>query len=299
MVAQRTAKRLLLGRELDYMIGEAGVTHEQVASILETRRPRIANLIDGTATITVGDLKLLATKLGFTDPDYHEVLADLRRDNHKRGFWTSGHWRAYYQDFRLMVDLEKFADLLRAVAVEIMPGLLQCESYIRALHGDEYMTAEQLARAGAPPGSVTIEDVVKARLERQRTLLGSDAPEYRVVMSESCLRREYGDAEVMLEQCKHLLAMSQRHNVSVQVVPFTVQPRTVRLTHPCVLVRVPSPGIAGPLELVYVEGESEFRYIDDNDAVKAHEAAWARLTAAALDPEDTFKFIETIMKLYH
>nr|WP_249028321.1 Scr1 family TA system antitoxin-like transcriptional regulator [Saccharopolyspora spinosa] len=41
------------------------------------------------------------------------------------------------------------------------------------------------------------------------------------------------------------------------------------------------------MELAYVEGENEIRYLDDKKALKAHEAAWARLAKSAL------AFVET------
>lgn len=298
MAAQRTAKRLLLGREIAHMIRVSGKSLDDVARILATKRPRIAELMDGTRTITVGDLKLLATELGFTDPAYLEALEALRKHSGTRQFWTSGHLRAYHEDFRLMVDLEREADLLRTIGSELMPGLLQCESYIWALNDTEYPRADRLEAAGVPAGSITLEEIVKARMERQRMLVSDDAPEYRAVLSESCLRREYGGREVMREQCEHLLKMAQRLNVSLQVVPFTVQPRGAIMSNPSVMVRVPSPGQAGALELVYVEGSSEFRYIDDKKALNTHERDWASLSMTALDPDDSCTMIETIMKTY-
>jgi hypothetical protein len=299
MAAQRTAKRLLLGREIAHMIRASDKTLDDAAKILATVRPRVAELMEGTRTITKGDLKMLAEELGFDEPSYLKALEALRVDSGKRQFWTSGHLRAYHEDFRLMVDLERESDLLRTIGIELVPGLLQCESYIWALNNTVYPSADQLEIAGLPAGSLTLEEVVTARLERQRILDGGGAPEYRAVLSESCLRREYGGHEVMHDQCEHLLNMAQRHNISLQVVPFTVQPRGGIMSNPFVMVRVPSPGMAGELQLVYIEGSSEFRYIDDKKALTIHERDWASLTMTALDPEDSIRLIETIMKTYH
>jgi plasmid maintenance system antidote protein VapI len=292
MVAQRTAKRLLLGREIAYMIREAGVNHQQAADLIEVPRTRIGGLIEGTATIRPGDLEMLAKGLGFTSADYLASLRDLRRDNHKRGFWNSDHRRAYAEDFRLMVDLERHADLLQVVQVEMMPGLLQCESYVRALHSDEYVVAPSAQT------DVTTEDYVKARLARQEVLLADRAPEYRVVMSESCLRREYGTRDVMREQADHLIKMSKSPGVMIQVIPFKIRPRRVEILQTSVVLRVQSPGVAGPLEMVYVESDGEVRYIDDNAAVSAHNNAWTRLSVAALNPEDTRTYIELVAATY-
>jgi predicted XRE-type DNA-binding protein len=136
MATVRTAKKLLLGKEIEHMITAAGKTQEEAAELIETSQSRINGLIDGKGNISVGDLERLANKLGFTDPGYQAALLELRRENYKRGFWSTGYRRAYREEIRLLVDLEMHADQIRSVAVEVIHGLAQCESYIRAVYAD-------------------------------------------------------------------------------------------------------------------------------------------------------------------
>ncbi|MDI2032294.1 DUF5753 domain-containing protein [Saccharopolyspora sp. TS4A08] len=252
--------------------------------LIETSQSRIALLVNGGGSSSPGDLVLLADKLGFDDEGYKESLRELRRDNHKRGFWTTGHNRAYSEDLRLLVDLEKHADQIRAAHVEVIPGLLQCEAYVRAQH---------VERSGA--GDLSLDERVEARLARQEILGDSEPPVVQYVISESCVRRTCGDAEVMREQIDFLIKLSKRPNVMLQVMPFD-QPvgRRVPIESPYTLIHVPSPGAAGPLELVYVEGEGEIRYLDDKKALAAHEAAWARVSNAALRFEETRRFLKSV-----
>ena len=285
----RTAKKLLLGREIEHMITTARSNQTEAAKVIETSQSRIASLINGTGAITVGDLERLATKLGFTDQGYLDALLELRRDNHKRGFWTTGYARAYAEDLRLLVDLEKHADLLRTVEIEIMPGLVQCEAYIRALH-------EPDDQADTDPNQVTVEDSVQARLARQEVLVKNNPPEFRAVLSESCLRREYGGRDVMLEQIDHLMTLSKRPNILIQVMPFTITTRGAGMEDRFVLVRVPSPGAAGPLELAFVENQGDIRYLDDKPAFAAREKVWSRLSAAALGEDDSRSFMEHVAR---
>ncbi|MFE9320247.1 Scr1 family TA system antitoxin-like transcriptional regulator [Nocardia sp. NPDC052278] len=283
----RTARKLLLGREIDHMVRTAGVSQTEAGKIIESTQSRINQLINGVGAISVGDLELLTTTLGFTDPGYVETLKELRRDNHKRGFWTTGHRRAYVEDLRLLVDLEAHASLLRTAEAEIMPGLVQCESYIRALH--EPVTPVVADR-------VTVEESVQARLARQQVLTEADPPEFRAILSESCLRREYGGREVMLEQLEHLSSLSRRPNILIQVLPFTVTTRGAGMEDRYTLVRVPSPGAAGDLEMAIVESQGDIRYIDDKPAVAARETVWSRLSAAALGAADSRKFMEHVAR---
>lgn len=282
----RTAKKLLLGREIAHMVERAGISQGEAAKLIETSQSRIALLINGGGSISPGDLVMLADKLGFEDEGYKESLLELRRDNHKRGFWSTGHNRAYSEDLRLLVDLEKHADQIRSAQVEVVPGLLQCEPYVRAQHAEQ-------------PGSddVSLEDRIAARLARQDILEKSDPPGVQFVLSESCLRRTCGDAEVMREQTDYLIKLSKRPNVMLQVMPFG-PPAGQRspIKSPFTMIHVPSPGAAGPLELVYVEGEGEIRYLDDKRALAAHEAAWARVSNAALRFEETRKFLKSVLQ---
>jgi predicted XRE-type DNA-binding protein len=281
----RTAKKLLLGHEIAHMMQAAGVSQGEAARLIETSQPRIAGLINGGGSVSVGDLVLLATKLGFTDEGYLEALSELRRDNHKRGFWTTGHNRAYAEDIRLLVDLEKHADQIRATQAEVVPGLLQCEGYVRAQHAGE--DAEVLG--------VSLEDRISARLARQDILDKPEPPSVQFVLFESCVRRVWGDAEVMREQIDYLITLSKRPNVMLQLMPFR-QPmgRHSVVTSPFTLIRVPSPGAAGPLELTYVEGEGEIQYLDDKKALRAYESSWARLANAALKFEETRDFLRQV-----
>lgn len=285
----RTAKKMLLGREIAHMIatskkftagGNERLSHAKAAELIETSQSRMTALVNGAATISPGDLKMLAEKLGFTDEGYINALLELRRDNHKRGAWTSGYMRAYHEDVRLLVDLERYADLLREVQPELVPGLLQSASYIRAVH----------AR------STAVEDSVQARLARQDVLVKRDnPPQYRAVLSESCLRRVYGGTNVMREQIEHLMKLSKRRNITIQILPFDIGSEAVGIEDRFTLVRVPTPGAAGPLELAYLENAGEIRYVDDRKVLDQRESAWADLSAAALNTGDSYQFLEYVL----
>lgn len=279
----RTAKKLLLGREIAHMIQTAGVSQADAAKLIETSPSRIATLLNGGGTVSPGDLELLARRLGFADEGYKESLLQLRRDNHKRGYWTTGHNRAYAEDLRLLVDLEKHADQIRSAQVEVVPGLLQCEAYVRAQHSDK------------DDINLPLEDRITARLARQDVLDRPEPPMTQFILSEGCVRQVWGDHEVMREQIDYLIKLSKRPNVMLQLMPFDIPGRRVAIETPFTLLHVPSPGAAGPLELAYVDSVAgEIRYLDDKKALRAHEAAWVRLANAALTFEETRTFLREV-----
>lgn len=282
--AIRTAKRLLLGKEIKHAIDQAGITQAQAAALIKVRPQKITDVINGRAAISYGDLVMLARELTL-DQGHTAALVELHQDSNKRGFWSTGYRRAYHEDFRLMVDLEASAELLRCLESEIAPDLMQCEAYIRALFAAQRGDDDELS----------VEDWVQARLRRQDALTRPDPIQYHAVLSESCLWREYGGAVVMREQLDHMHKLSQRDNVLLQILTFKEQSSGTQVaTRPFILIRMSSPGAAGPLEVGYIQGEKEIRYIDDKKALEGYEKAWRILTSAALPAEDSRRFIRYI-----
>ncbi|MGH3836467.1 MAG: helix-turn-helix domain-containing protein [Pseudonocardiaceae bacterium] len=274
-----TVRRLVLSNELKRLRHESGATPEQAARHLGCRVSKISRIELAQSDIAAGDAKMLAELYG--DAGEHiEILLDLARGQRKRGRWDG--YRAVYPEwFRMFVDLERDAATLRSVEVELIPGLLQTDSYIRALYAD----AQPLGPAD------NLEDEVQARKDRQAILTREDPPEVSFVLSESCLRRQVGSREVMVEQLDSLAEMARLHNVQIQVLPFDARTFAGRIVYRFTLLRIPAPGIASPLEFIYVESYEDARYLDALDAVAAYGSLWGRLQAAALGPVESLDII--------
>ncbi|MGQ0774691.1 MAG: helix-turn-helix domain-containing protein [Pseudonocardiales bacterium] len=274
-----TVRRLVLSNELKRMRLEAGATPAQAAKHLGCRVSKISRIELAQNDLAAGDAKMLAEFYGDTT-EHIEILLDLARGQRKRGRWDG--YRAVYPEwFRLFVDLERHAATLQSVEVEVLPGLLQTDNYIRALHAD----AQPLGPAD------NLENEVQARKERQAILTREDPPEVSFVLSESCLRRQVGSREVMAEQLDSLADMARLHNVQIQVLPFDARTFAGRIAYRFTLLRIPSPGIAAPLEFVYVESYDDARYLDALDAVVNYGTVWGRLQAAALGPVESLEII--------
>ncbi|MFI1919607.1 Scr1 family TA system antitoxin-like transcriptional regulator [Nocardia sp. NPDC020380] len=285
----RTARKVLLGREIDAILRRARTTQADAGKLIGVSQSRIAAAIAGTGNLTAPAIDELARKLGICDDAYIRILLDLREDNHRRGYWSSGYRRAYIDELRLLVDLEDVADRLRETGAEIVPGLLQHPSYIRALH-------EPLQPDPDDPDAVTVDDYVEARIARQQILFKRGAPEFHAILSESCLRRTYGGDAVMLDQIDHLIELSQRANILIQIMPFTHQAPGAGTEDRYILVRVPSPGAAGDLEMVVIEAQGEIRYIDDKTAVAIRDRIFNRLSMTGLSPADSRQFMEHLAR---
>jgi transcriptional regulator with XRE-family HTH domain len=99
---------------------------------------------------------------------------------------------------------EAQAQTLRCWAPLVIPGLLQVESYARAVLSVESYAPARLA------------ELVTARLERQSVI---GRAYLTAIIDQQVLNRLIGSPAVMAEQCAHLAATAERPDVAVHMVP--------------------------------------------------------------------------------
>lgn len=99
---------------------------------------------------------------------------------------------------------EAQASILRCWSPLLVPGVLQCETYMRAVLSVEDYPAREL------------DELVSARLERQAVL---GRTYLTAIIDHTVPQRLIGSAVIMAEQCAHLLAMAELPRVALHVVP--------------------------------------------------------------------------------
>jgi transcriptional regulator with XRE-family HTH domain len=133
--------------------------------------------------------------------------------------------------------VERRATSLLSFQPTVVPGLLQNEDYARAV-----------LRAGRHDVA-DLEEMVAARLDRQKILTREDSPPVFVaVLAESVLGQNVGGAKVMADQLLHLAAMAEQENVIVQIVPSSAEA--------CA-------GFLGPFVIATLDGGVELAYVDN------------------------------------
>jgi len=284
-----TVCKTQLGKLLALLRGRASLTQDEAARLIRRKdRNKIVLLEKAQGSITPAELDLLLDGYGVDDDELRELLHRLRDNSSQRGRWT-GYRAVYGEAFRKYIDFEEAADLIRVGEVEVVPGLLQTESYTRAMFAGR-------RGVSVPP----TDEMVQSRLARQANLAKDDAPELRFVMSESCVRRRWGGSEVMREQVEHLITRSQLPNVIIQILPF--EPREdgaqTALNYRFTLLRIPAPGLAGPLEVAYTELATDLRFDDDKKTVAAYDALWSNVAGIALNAPESRAFLRTIAESY-
>jgi hypothetical protein len=98
---------------------------------------------------------------------------------------------------------ESEADTLRCWAPAVIPGLLQVESYARAV-----LSVESYAPA-------LLAELVTARLERQSVI---GRAYLTAIIDDHVLKRLVGSPAIMAEQCAHLAGAAERPDVAVHMI---------------------------------------------------------------------------------
>ena len=101
--------------------------------------------------------------------------------------------------FRRYARLEQEAVELNTYNSLVMHGLLQCESYARALFTACYPVLDP----------DTVEKRVKTRLSRHEVLHKWPPLIYSAILDEGALRQRFGGRDVWREQLTHLLEVGQ------------------------------------------------------------------------------------------
>ncbi|SDH76817.1 Helix-turn-helix domain-containing protein [Sinosporangium album] len=132
-----------------------------------------------------------------------------------REFWASlsGHRDKAPRWFTPWMTEEEQASAIITWEPLVVPGLLQTESYARAL-----------LKAERRYGEEEIQALVEARLARQQILTRTKPPRYLVLLDEGSLSRPIGGAEVMAEQLRRLLEATRAPHVTIQIVPLGANP---------------------------------------------------------------------------
>ena len=274
-----TIRRRRLASELRRLREAADLTIDEVGEKLECSASKISRIETGHVGVTPRDARDLLELYGLTG-DEREALVQLAREARKPGWW-----HAYKEVFTgTFVGLEADASSLRAFQALLVPGLLQTETYARAV-----------IRAMRPDADESdIQRRVAARTARQELLVDPNPPQYWAVIDEAVLHREVGGPEVMAKQAHRLLELAQLTHVTIQVVPFAAGAHP-GMEGPFLVLGFPEP--ADP-DVVYVDSTSGGFYLELPPDVRRYSLMFDHLRAAALKPDDSLDVISEAAERY-
>ena len=278
--ADATVLRMLLGSQLRRLREAAGVSPERAGYEIRASRSKISRMENGRVSFKDRDIVDLLALYGVTSEDAKEATLTLARRANMPGWW------AKYGDllpdwFEMYLGLEASASIIRSFELQFVHGLFQTHDYARAV------TA--IGHGSAPPEE--IERRVTLRMKRQELLAGREAPRVWVVMDEAVLRRPVGGRKVMRAQLLHLAEVSALPDVTLQVLPFGLGGHAGE-GGSFTILRFDERDLP---DVVYIEHLTSALYLEGRSDVDHYMEVMNRLSADALTPGRTAKFIDGII----
>lgn len=275
-------RRMLLGSQLRRLRESRGITREAAGYSIRASESKISRMELGRVSFKTRDVEDLLTLYGITDETERNSLLSLAKEANVAGWWHS------YSDvlptwFPTYVGLEGAASLIRSYEVQFVHGLLQTEAYAHAV-----------VERGMKNASVAdIDKRVALRMERQKYLLSDNAPDFHVVLDEAALRRPYGDREVMRGQLQHLIKVSERPNVRLQVMPFSFGGHAGESGAFTVLT-FPESDLS---DVVYLEQLTSALYLDKHEDVTQYGKAMQQLQDDSPGPNESRDVLRGLLQL--
>jgi transcriptional regulator with XRE-family HTH domain len=203
-----TVRQRRLGAELRRLREHADLSATQAGELFGATQSRISNIEAGGYAVSADRVRALAHLYGATDEALIEALTGM----------TGGRTRGWWEEYREILparmldlaELEHHASFIRAVSLFHVHGLLQTTDHARAIISD----------AVPPLALYEVEHRVSFRIKRQAALYGDQPTPLTAIIHEAALRMGFGGSAVARLQLNHLLAMAERENVTVRVIPF-------------------------------------------------------------------------------
>lgn len=269
------AVRWLVGVELAAFRDRAGKKIGQAAKVINCSPGKIGHMESGRNQQQPSEVRDLLRFYGADQADI-DRLSSLAGSAGEQIWWAP--WTDVVPDWlRTFVGLEGLAARSSIYAPLVFPALLQTEEYA----------------LGVTAGNIRVrpdhnERTVTMRMERQRRIFGGHEPlQLAVMLEEVALDRPIGGPQVLRAQLEHVLALLDRGNVDLRVLP------TATGAHD---------GLVGPFtvfdfqkaqSIAYVELVNGAVYVQDQDQVNGYTRTVDRLREVALSPTDSKKLIHS------
>ncbi|NKY89332.1 helix-turn-helix domain-containing protein [Nocardia veterana] len=269
LVAERgpTALRIAVGGQLRKLREAAGITREAAGEHIRGSHAKISRLELGRTGFKERDVRDLLTLYGVTNEEEREIFLDLVSRANQPGWWHS------YNDllpqwFETYLGLEHASKSIRTFEGQLVPGLLQTEEYTRSVVALGHENAEAARR-------------VELRKKRQEILDRPGAPTLWAVLDEAVLHRPIGGEHVLRAQLDHLVEVSNKPNVTIQVLPYAAGGHAAAGSS-FTMLRFAEPELP---DIVYLEQLTSALYLDRQQDLELYRQVMDRLSVQAEPPE--------------
>ncbi|MFB7617117.1 helix-turn-helix domain-containing protein [Kitasatospora sp. NPDC056181] len=273
-----TLRRIRLGEELRAWRVENNKTQIDMTAGLKGWNPgRLSKVEHGKVPVSAADLARLLDHCGMSEADRGEI-EDLIGDGPDRNWWQDHEFAdTISAAFGEFLGLEAAATHMLDYYLSAFPGLLQTPDYAREViaAGLDGLSEDQN------------EAAAEIRVLRQRRLTEEPRLNLEMYFGEVALLVA-GDLDVLAEQIRHVIKVSEYPNVTLRMVPLSAG-RPGILSSGLTLLRFPDEPDGG---FVFTEAVGGMLPRRSGRDVRRAERAFARLKRCALSPKDTITALE-------
>jgi transcriptional regulator with XRE-family HTH domain len=274
-----TVRRRRLAAELRRLREQSGQTAEAVGEVLGWSKAKVSRYELARSGLKPSDVARLLDVYEVRGEHREQLLTLAEEATHK------GWWEAYADDLSeehlTFIALEAEATTVLQWQISVIPGLLQTEQYAR----DIFSGYQEVS----PTAPTIIERRVQTRLIRQQVLTRDQPLELTVILDESVLRRQRGERAVMHEQLLRLAEVTERPNVTVQILPLA-GPKRLALESFQIL-QFGSAHEAALHDVVSTEALTNYLNVEGETDTYEYRLAFEHLAQESLDPEKTREFV--------
>jgi transcriptional regulator with XRE-family HTH domain len=266
-----TARRIMLGARLRRLREAAEISRAEAGYAIRGSESKISRLELGRVSFKPRDVTDLLTMYGVTDLGEHEMFLELVKQSNEPGWWYryTDLLADWFQDY---LGLEESASRIQTCEQQFFPGLMQTEDYARAI----------ATRGWSELAGHSVERQVAVRMRRQALLARPGAPKLWAVIDESVLHRPIGGRRVMLAQIEHVLELSRRPNITLQIVAYPLSGNDAEGSF--TMLRFAEPELP---DVVYIEHLTGALYLDKRPDTELYGRVFDQLTVNAETPDYT------------
>jgi transcriptional regulator with XRE-family HTH domain len=203
-------QRATLAEMLRELRRAAGLSGERLAARCAMSQAKISRIETGKVLASVIDVEQIVAALAVPHDAAEKLVALARVANVGYTSWRSlartGLWRGQLE----IKALHESSGVVRQFLPAIPSGLLQTPDYAR-----QVLTSTMRGRPDRD-----VDKMLQARLSWQRVLDESDR-QFKFVLTEQAVRWRRAPLSVMVGQSANLIAMTERKNVEISIIPQT------------------------------------------------------------------------------
>lgn len=264
----------MLGREfgdgLRAVIARTGLKEAELARRLGWEHAKLSDLVNGKGGTSLEEFTFLLGLCG-GKPDEFQYLKGLFLESREKG-WLQLYESVLPPHLRTLIQHERLAKEIVIWSSLCIPGLLQIESYARAVAEDSPFVKEE-----------NIAEWVAARIDRRGIVAGHK--KFVFYIYEPVLYSPVGGADVLTEQLHELLRMSVRPYLTLRILPSG---RALTGDFTFLKFEKYEP-------VVFDGGLNSALFLDDKASIKLYQNALKMMDRVALSGEESKGLITSIV----